>query len=633
MRWVGARRAIGVVGCFSFSLCGLGGCTIIKNADDGANGGDGGAEPKGVDAAPLPDVTPLDDADGANDADAPTGPRTSDETCAKQTSCGSCSAAAGCGWCSEAHACLPIEGKLGACKNTVTDAAACVAEDPDAVPSAGTVATCGAHKSLEECTFDWNCGWCNDVCLPGTFLGPSSFTDKVPYCAPGKWTWWLPPWSTMEQRRNACAYKAGAQPHETVEGGQAFQFEHRNKIQHVIIVVQENHSMDNMFARTTIPDIERVPDEWLLFKGGHLLKDACAKAGDPGHQWPEMHHYWNKGKLDGFFTPPYGTAQASGYFAEDDHPFYTSIARNFATSDRYFASVLGGTWPNRDYLLMGTSDGVRSTGGGFPSPTSSTIWDEFTKIEVEHQKKVPWMPRPVWAKVAREQKAGPGLGNWIEEGSFGTRYNAALSPMKEHVLSWTDFMNRLSNYDKLSDSDGGGPVLPEVIFVEGGDGYDEHYPHSIHKGESYIAKIVKAAMSQQRFWSGAAIMITYDESGGYYDHVVPPNACPPDGQSKNADFDYLGFRVPFFLVSPFAKANYVSHQPHSHTSILRFLELLYALPAFTARDANSDALLDMFDFTSFGGKGPFPDGKVSASLVKDPYTLDETVNDCSTVTK
>jgi phospholipase C len=109
------------------------------------------------------------------------------------------------------------------------------------------------------------------------------------------------------------------------------------------------------------------------------------------------------------------------------------------------------------------------------------------------------------------------------------------------------------------------------------------------------------ALVKSPAWKSSALFITYDEHGGLYDHVPPPPACAPDStppaeHPEVGGFDRLGFRVPLILISPYAKRNFVSHVVHSHTSILRFIEAKLALPAFTARDANSDAMLDLFDF-------------------------------------
>src|SRR5206468_1339356 len=104
-------------------------------------------------------------------------------------------------------------------------------------------------------------------------------------------------------------------------------------------------------------------------------------------------------------------------------------------------------------------------------------------------------------------------------------------------------------------------------------------------------------------WPTSALFLTYDEHGGLYDHLPPPAACAPDDiapaeEPELGGFDRLGFRVPLTVISPYARRHYVSHSVHSHTSILRFIEAEFGLSAMTKRDANSDALLDLFDFAS-----------------------------------
>jgi phospholipase C len=121
-----------------------------------------------------------------------------------------------------------------------------------------------------------------------------------------------------------------------------------------------------------------------------------------------------------------------------------------------------------------------------------------------------------------------------------------------------------------------------------------------------VSDVVHAVMSGPQ-WRGTALFLTYDEHGGIYDHVAPPEACAPDDSAPKlekgdvgvaGDFKRLGFRVPLVVVSPFAKKGYVSHLQYDHSSITRFIETKFRLPALSKRDANADPLLDMFDFAN-----------------------------------
>jgi phospholipase C len=117
-----------------------------------------------------------------------------------------------------------------------------------------------------------------------------------------------------------------------------------------------------------------------------------------------------------------------------------------------------------------------------------------------------------------------------------------------------------------------------------------------------VAQIIHQLV-QSPAWKTSALFLTYDENGGFADHVAPPKACAPDDLLPHLpnwgipdDFSHYGFRVPFVLVSPYAKHHYVSHHIYDHTSILKFIETKFNLPALTARDANADGMMDLFDF-------------------------------------
>src|SRR6185295_19562698 len=113
-------------------------------------------------------------------------------------------------------------------------------------------------------------------------------------------------------------------------------------------------------------------------------------------------------------------------------------------------------------------------------------------------------------------------------------------------------------------------------------------------GERWVRMVYQQVVASP-LWPRLALLLTYDEGGGFFDHVPPPRACAPD--PSRPELTQRGPRVPLLVVSPWARPHHVSHVVHDHTSILRFIELLHDLPALSARDANADALLDMFDFS------------------------------------
>lgn len=146
-----------------------------------------------------------------------------------------------------------------------------------------------------------------------------------------------------------------------------------------------------------------------------------------------------------------------------------------------------------------------------------------------------------------------------------------------------------------------------MTFVEGtdeagGGSPDEDPPADFQFGQAMVAYIVNSVITSPD-WNRTALFFSYDEQGGLYDHVVPPSACPPDDYAPDlgsgdvqATYNQYGLRVPLIVVSPFAKRGYVSHTVTDHTSLLRFVEARFGLPALTHRDANAVPPFDMFDF-------------------------------------
>jgi phospholipase C len=266
---------------------------------------------------------------------------------------------------------------------------------------------------------------------------------------------------------------------------------------------------------------------------------------------------WNAGQMNGFVTSADATTDGHhvmGYYDEKSLPFYHWLAGTFAMSDRYFGAALAGTWGNRDYLYAATSDGVTDTGGKKISNVP-TIFDAMDAA------KVTW-------------------GVYTD----GTP--------RQDCLGWTATHVGVHKFPELLAALASG-TLPAVSFVDPGPGQDEHPPANVQEGETWSRSLYQAAIASP-LWKELAVFYTYDESGGLADHVPPPHACIPS--PDQTAFDRYGIRVPFIVVSPWARGHFVSHVVHSHTSMLRFVELAFDLPALTARDANSDALLDLFDF-------------------------------------
>jgi phospholipase C len=406
----------------------------------------------------------------------------------------------------------------------------------------------------------------------------------------------IPGSSTLDTQRDSCTFKAGSSAVDTLGVPEATRA--GLPIKHVIVLMKENRSFDHLFGQLSVstqPQAEPVPATFANLDATgasvppfHL--PATCWPYDPHHQWTDMHAQVDGGKMDGFVTnaaanndpyPPLGQTLpptdghfVMGYYDQADLPFYYWLAGNFALADRYFASVQSGTWANRDYLVAATSNGTKDTETDPQLAGVPLIFDELDTANVSWQV-----------------------------------YTNDFAPL-EFSVSWTN-RKPWGKVDDVFTALAAG-TLPQVAFVDATTSFtppetDEHPPADVQLGEDWTRTLVAAVVASP-LWSSSVLFYTYDEAGGYADHVPPPSSCAPS--ADQAEFTELGVRVPLIAISPYAKRQYVSHTVHQHTSILRFIELLYGVPALTARDANSDALLDLFDFcatpTTAAALGPLP---------------------------
>ncbi|HYR97199.1 MAG TPA: alkaline phosphatase family protein [Candidatus Binatus sp.] len=386
----------------------------------------------------------------------------------------------------------------------------------------------------------------------------------------------------------ACTFGPGALPADTLPAGTR----HGSQIpvDTIVVLMQENRSFDHYFGQLHYQGKRRSEGEPRNASNPDPLGGAPISAfhqtrycevADLDHSWSGTHREWNNGAMDGFTAAnvdandPNGS-RTMGYYDRSDFPFYYALYKKFATGDRYFCSALTQTFPNRFYLLAATSFGhIRNDFPTSPTdfaPAGGTIFERLDQAGV------------TW-KIYYSQLAFANLFAYVRN----TR-QVNVVPIN---LYFTDAQNG---------------TLPQVSFVDpiflGAKNVenDEHPPANVQVGQEFASRVVKAVLTSPQ-WSRSAVLVTYDEHGGYYDHVPPPLACQPDGippalnmTDVPGDFDRLGIRVPVVAVSPYARRHFVSHKAYDHTSILRFIETRFDLGALTKRDANADPMLDLFDF-------------------------------------
>ena len=260
-----------------------------------------------------------------------------------------------------------------------------------------------------------------------------------------------------------------------------------------------------------------------------------------GHHVPD--HSWDGARMErdaGFLALGTGNDRfAVSYFQDSDLPFLAPFARRFTVLDRHFASLLGPTFPNRQYLHSATSGGRKDD----PRPLepglyeAPTIWDRLRSANVP---------------AAYYYSTLPILLLW------GDRLDPIVRPLDRYF------------------EDAAGGTLPNVVMVDpdfSGDLRTDDHPHGDTRIGARFLLEVFAAFTQSPQWERGVFVLVYDEWGGFFDHVAPPIFRDDRSSSHDDDnFGQAGFRVPAVLASPYAWRGYVDHRRYDHTSILRFIE-------------------------------------------------------------
>jgi phospholipase C len=382
------------------------------------------------------------------------------------------------------------------------------------------------------------------------------------------------------------------------------------QIEHVVVLMMENHSYDNFLGMLgrgagqaargdgfTLAS-DGLPNATNPYANGQLqrafhMPTTCQVNDHPSQEWQASHIQYDSGTNQGFVISPSG-AVSMGYWTGQDLPFTYDLATRFPIGDRWFCSVLGQTDPNRRYLIAATSvgmtDDIGESPGNFvpdaslPAPANGTIFDRLTA-------------------------AGISWTDYNE--SFPEGATMELFPTDDTAFAET---NSKPMAQFFTDAQAG--TLPSFSLLDPNyDTQSQENPQNIVVGEAFMSQVVQA-LGSSPLWRSTLLILTYDEHGGYYDHVSPPAALAPDaippmvqpGESTYDGFHRYGFRVPAVLVGPYVKRNYVSHVVYDHTSILAFLERKWNLPALTYRDANANDLTDFLDLGALAaGQPTFPE--------------------------
>lgn len=351
-------------------------------------------------------------------------------------------------------------------------------------------------------------------------------------------------------------------------------------IQHVVVIMMENHAFDNIFGvyptangsvSSPLASQIQAPNNLL----GRTVPQRTSAIPPGTFSTPDLPHdstnetaAWDGGSMDGFAAHMGPTSLT--YFTDSQLAGEWNLAAQYGLGDAYFQSVLGPTIPNRITALTGS----------FPDPS-------YANAQTIDSSAVAGLAlKSIFAELTSQQLSW----GYYSEGNAGALASLAQDsqiPFPPGSLgSVNDFYNSLSNGTMPAVS-----WLDPFSWTSEANGqniqFSQHPPYNVTQGEIWMLDIVNHVENSQ-FWGSSAIFITYDESGGYYDHVSP----------GTLDGNQLGFRVPLIVVSPYAKEGYVSHTVLTHTSLLAFIDYNWSLPGLSQLVLDSNLPLDFFAFNA-----------------------------------
>jgi phospholipase C len=373
----------------------------------------------------------------------------------------------------------------------------------------------------------------------------------------------------------------------------------------IVLLMMENRSYDHYFGARALQglggnglsagmmNLNRLGAEVPIFEVGGQTS-VCVL--DPPHGWEGSRAQVNGGAMDGFLVD-YQNAHDSdsltdvmGYLTRDHLPVSWALADAYTTCDNYFCSVLGPTWPNRMYWHTGTSQGITDNS----LPEQGFDWES------------------VYHRLAAK-----GVEYSYYYGDFpvvGILSDEGLPGHSDRIFQFEDFLNHAAR----------GTLSPVVYIDPAFSKNDDHPPHHTMRGQQLIASIYTALATSPQ-WKNCLFVITYDEHGGYYDHVAPPDDAADEYAAQG--FNQLGVRVPTIVIGPYAKQGVVSTR-YDHASVLKHLENMFDLDPLYARvDAAADLTdcidLERLEAGDWNPPAEIPAVEVDESEIRAPECIGE----------
>src|SRR5215467_10490888 len=356
-------------------------------------------------------------------------------------------------------------------------------------------------------------------------------------------------------------------------------------IEHLIIIVQENHTFDNYFGAypgvngiqnaSCIPYDPANPSLGCL--SPYLTHDVMQKGGKHTHR--AALGAWDDGKMDGFLVINHDRHPVMAYYDSSTLGYYWTLAGQYSLDDNFFSSVLGYSLPNHWFIVAGASPTAAIDHVNFDrsSVMNQYVKEASTTSTVEELLKgtsVTW-------KYYNNPLQDSNLSQAIADGSASQFWNPLLSKEETYSNFSSHFVARTKFFTDLTSGN-----LPAVSFVIPSFPISEHPPANLTVGIQWVKSLINA-VSSSSYWNSSAIVLTWDDWGGRYDHVPPPTLAG----------NRLGFRVPTLVISPYSKQGFIDNTQYSFDSILAFIEHNWGLAPLNLRDAAASPLMNNFDFS------------------------------------
>ena len=369
----------------------------------------------------------------------------------------------------------------------------------------------------------------------------------------------------------------------------------RSRIQHIVFLIKENRSFDMYFG--TFPGADGATSAIISTGERVTLRHALDRMPrDVGHDWDDARIAMHDGAMDRFDMirgNQRNDMLSLTQFIRSDIPNYWSYAEHFALGDRMFSSLAGPSFPNHLYTVAAQSAGALNNPNGFPwGCDAEGLTVEVLNAAGQFTRQAPCFE--ITTVADRLEAAGVSWAYYAPQPGERGYIWSALDAVR-HIRLGPLWTTRVKPYGRFA-QDAAAGTLPAVSWLIPDFDTSEHptvdafagttLNVSACAGENWTVQQINAIM-QGPLWPTTAIVMTWDDFGGFFDHVPPPGV----------DRLGLGPRVPLIVISPYAKEGIVSHTTYEFASVLQMIENRYRLKALSQRDVEANSLLDMFDFT------------------------------------